>query len=75
MMRMQRYRYSRKFPLFDLGVDESAMYTLYIFDETRAVTAIPQAGYLGSYLGFAFGLYQPQPYTPLPSKPSSSSWY
>jgi hypothetical protein len=43
------------------------MYTLYIFDESRSVTAIPQAGILGSYLGFAFGLYQPQAYTPLPS--------
>jgi len=45
----------------------TAMYTLYIFDESRAVTAIPQAGILGSYLGFAFGMYQPQPYTPLPT--------
>jgi len=66
-MRMPRFHYSRIILIFELGVDGSAMYTLYIFDESRAVTAIPQAGYLGSYLGYAFGLYQPQPYTPLPS--------
>jgi hypothetical protein len=45
----------------------SAMYTLYIFDESRSVTAIPSAGYLGSFNGYVFGLYDSQPYTPLPS--------
>ena len=42
------------------------MYTLYIFDANRSVTAIPSAGYLGSYIGYVFGLYEPQAYTPLP---------
>lgn len=45
------------------------MYTLYIFDANRSVTAVPSAGYLGSFLGYAFGLYEPQAYTPLPSNP------
>src|SRR5579859_1707563 len=44
-----------------------AMYTLYILDSTRHVTDIPQAGVLGNMLGFQFGMYQPQSYTPLPS--------
>jgi len=43
------------------------MYTLYIFDANRSVTAIPSAGYLGSYIGYVFGMYEPQAYTPLPS--------
>ena len=63
------------FRVFVRGVDDSAMYTLYIFDESRSVTAIPQAGILGSYLGFAFGMYQPQAYTPLPSTTHSSLEY
>ena len=46
-----------------------AMYTLYILDSTRHVTDIPQAGVLGNMLGFQFGMYQPQSYTPLPSTP------
>jgi len=45
----------------------TAMYTLYIFDQSRSVTAIPSAGYLGSYNGYVFGMYEPQPYTPLPT--------
>jgi len=45
----------------------SAMYTLYILDASRHVTDIPEAGVLGSNLGFAFGMYEPQAYTPLPS--------
>ena len=43
------------------------MYTLYILDASRHVTDIPEAGVLGSNLGFAFGMYEPQAYTPLPS--------
>ena len=52
-----------------LSVLMSAMYTLHIYDKSRSVSAIPSAGFLGSYIGFVFGLYQSQPYTPLPSKP------
>jgi len=43
------------------------MYTLYIFDDSRPVTAIPSAGVLGGFVGYVFGMYQPQSYTPLPS--------
>lgn len=49
------------------AINFSAMYTLYIFDEKRGVTAIPSAGFLGSYIGYVFGMYEPQAYTPLPS--------
>src|SRR5579859_4140830 len=50
-----------------------AMYILYIMDSSRKVTDIPQAGVLGSNLGFAFGMYEPQSYTPLPSKTPHTS--
>src|ERR1700724_3147291 len=67
MRRMRPNRSSRTFPL-DV-IDASAMYTLYVFDQSRSVTAIPSAGYLGSYIGYVFGMYSPQPYTGLPSIP------
>ncbi|CAO1598478.1 hypothetical protein XANCAGTX0491_002244 [Xanthoria calcicola] len=40
-------------------------YTLIIHDASKEVTSIPQAGHLGSYNQFQFGMYTPQPYTPL----------
>ncbi|KAL7928108.1 hypothetical protein V8C35DRAFT_318897 [Trichoderma chlorosporum] len=43
-----------------------AMYTLIIKDSEAAVSSIPDAGYLGTFTGFTFGLYTPQPYTPFP---------
>ena len=42
------------------------MYTLIIKDSDAAITDPPEAGYLGAYSGFKFGLYTPQPYTPYP---------
>ena len=42
------------------------MYTLYIFDQSRSVTAIPSAGFLGAWNGYVFGMYSSQPYTALP---------
>jgi len=42
-----------------------AFYTLLIYDEASAVTAVPSAGYLAAFNGFQFGMYTPQPYTPL----------
>jgi hypothetical protein len=66
--RMKRMRHSPSLRTFPVDVtDARAMYTLYIFDQSRSVTAIPSAGYLGSYNGYVFGMYEPQPYTPLPS--------
>jgi hypothetical protein len=40
-------------------------YTLYIFDAESSVSATPEAGYLGAFSQFTFGMYAPQPYTPL----------
>ena len=40
-------------------------YTLVIHDAAKDVTAIPAAGYLGTYDQFTFGMYIPQQYTPL----------
>lgn len=40
-------------------------YTLMIYDSDLSVSATPQAGYLGVFKGFSFGMYTPQPYTPL----------
>ncbi|KAF2398288.1 hypothetical protein EJ06DRAFT_97814 [Trichodelitschia bisporula] len=40
-------------------------YTLMIYDAGSAVTSIPRAGYLAVFNQFTFGMYTPQPYTPL----------
>lgn len=42
-----------------------ATYTLVIYDADSAVTAPAQAGYLAAYTQYAFGMYTPEPYTPL----------
>ncbi|PSK55915.1 Mitochondrial genome maintenance protein mgm101 [Elsinoe australis] len=42
-------------------------YTLIIHDAQKDVTDTPRAGYLGTYNQFTFGMYSPQPYTPLAS--------
>ena len=40
-------------------------YTLMIHDAAKDIDATPQAGYLGTWEQFTFGMYIPQPYTPL----------
>lgn len=40
-------------------------YTLVIKDASKDITAVAQAGRLGTYDQFAFGMYTPQAYTPL----------
>lgn len=40
-------------------------YTLVIYDAAKDVSATAQAGYLGVYDQFTFGMYVPQKYTPL----------
>ncbi|KAL8720638.1 MAG: hypothetical protein Q9225_002538 [Loekoesia sp. 1 TL-2023] len=40
-------------------------YTLVIHDASKDITAIPQAGHLGTFDQFYFGMYTPQPYTAL----------
>ncbi|OLN81604.1 hypothetical protein CCHL11_05539 [Colletotrichum chlorophyti] len=49
-------------PSAPLGNDE---YTLVIYDAESSVTATPQPGYLAPASTFKFGMYTPQPYTPL----------
>lgn len=40
-------------------------YTLVIYDAARDITSIPSAGYLDTFDQYTFGMYTPQPYTPL----------
>lgn len=40
-------------------------YTLIIHDAAKDVSATAMAGYLGTYDQFTFGMYSPQPYTPM----------
>jgi hypothetical protein len=47
-------------------------YTLAVFDAGQPVTAIPKAGYLSSFNQFRFGMYLPQPYTPLSGQAAPS---
>lgn len=42
-----------------------ASYTLVIYDADSAVTHVAGAGYLAAYDSYTFGMYTPQPYTPL----------
>lgn len=42
-----------------------ATYTLIIYNADSSISATPQAGYLGVYDQFTFGMYTPQPYTPM----------
>lgn len=43
----------------------NAEYTLVVKDSDAQITDSPEAGYLGTYTGFRFGLYFSQPYVPL----------
>ena len=43
-------------------------YTLVIYDANQDVSATPQAGYLAVQDQWTFGMYTPQPYTPLNGK-------
>jgi hypothetical protein len=40
-------------------------YTLIIYDAESSISATAQAGYLAVYNQYSFGMYTPQPYTPL----------
>ena len=64
--------------VWDTKADESGTaplltetYTLIIHDAAQAVTAVGKAGYLGTFNSFTFGMYLPQPYTPLSGKSTS----
>ena len=43
-------------------------YTLVVFDAQAGITANPESGHLSPYLTYQFGMYLPQPYTPLAGK-------
>ncbi|GIJ88332.1 hypothetical protein Asppvi_007252 [Aspergillus pseudoviridinutans] len=43
----------------------TATYTLYVVDVDKEIGDTASAGYLGSQIGYSFGMYSPQPYTPL----------
>ncbi|RHZ69259.1 hypothetical protein CDV55_104912 [Aspergillus turcosus] len=43
----------------------TATYTLYVVDVDKEIGDVASAGYLGSQFGYPFGMYIPQPYTPL----------
>ncbi|KAG6040120.1 hypothetical protein E4U19_000034 [Claviceps sp. Clav32 group G5] len=44
----------------------NALYTLIVKDSAAAITQAPEAGYLGVYTGYTFGMYAGLPYTPYP---------
>ncbi|KAG6005487.1 hypothetical protein E4U21_007881 [Claviceps maximensis] len=44
----------------------NAMYTLIVKDSAAVITQPPEAGYLGAYTGYTFGMYTGLPYTPYP---------
>ena len=43
-------------------------YTLVVYDAKAGITGAPKPGHLSSFLNFQFGMYLPQPYTPLSGK-------
>ena len=43
-------------------------YTLIVYDADSSISATSQAGYLAVSDDFTFGMYSPQPYTPLSGK-------
>jgi hypothetical protein len=59
--------------LWDTGAYQSSalvplltnQYTLVVWDAAEPSTAVPRAGYLGTFSQFRFGMYVPQPYEPL----------
>jgi hypothetical protein len=50
----------------------TSTYTLVIYDASQDTTTIPSAGYLAVQNLFQFGMYSPQPYTPLNGKLASA---
>ncbi|QPH16848.1 hypothetical protein C2857_001579 [Epichloe festucae Fl1] len=44
----------------------NAMYTLIVKDSQAQITQAPEAGYLGAYTGYTFGMYTGLPYTRYP---------
>lgn len=57
-----KYQSSATIPLL------TATYTLFVYDASKSLDDTPKAGYLGSQIGYSFGMYIPQAYTPLNGK-------
>jgi len=45
----------------------TASYTLIVYDAQKAITDVASAGHLGTTNRYIFGMYSPQPYTPMGS--------
>lgn len=54
-----KYQSSATIPLL------TATYTLFVYDASKSLTDTASAGHLGSNIGYSFGMYTPQAYTPL----------
>lgn len=54
-----KYQSSATIPLL------TATYTLFVYDANKALTDTASAGHLSSVMGYSFGMYSPQAYTPL----------
>ncbi|KAJ5895270.1 hypothetical protein N7495_006961 [Penicillium taxi] len=54
-----KYQSSATIPLL------TSTYTLFVYDAQKAYTDVGEAGYLSSQVGYSFGMYIPQSYTPL----------
>lgn len=48
----------------------TATYTLFVYDASKSLDDIPEAGHLGSQIGYSFGMYIPERYTPLNGRSS-----
>jgi len=43
----------------------TATYTLFVYDANKSLDDTPEAGYLSGSIGYNFGMYRPESYTPL----------
>lgn len=50
----------------------TATYTLFVYDANKSLDDVPKAGHLGSQIGYSFGMYIPEKYTPLNGRSSPS---
>lgn len=57
-----KYQASATVPLL------TATYTLFVYDASKSLEDVAQPGHLSSLIGYSFGMYIPQPYTPLNGK-------
>lgn len=63
-----KYQASATVPLL------TATYTLFVYDASKSLEDVAQPGHLSSLIGYSFGMYIPQPYTPLNGKTRLSKY-